>query len=152
MEIGKIIKVAIGIVSLLLVFVFADKMVINVDSDQIVITQDPVDGDLHIHTSQGMKNQNLGSVVGEYHKSNQYNFDIPEDLQDDLSYEQAFSNPEVAKYGIKVRFNDDGDAYIFGSMRYDLPLDEISLEALQTKFGSRDAIENDIVKRGRFRL
>jgi hypothetical protein len=32
-------------------------------------------------------------------------------------------------------------------MRYDLPLDEISLEKLQTKFGSRNAIENDIVKR-----
>jgi hypothetical protein len=147
MEIGKIIKVAVGVVALLLVVVFADKMAINVDSDEIVITQDPIDGDLHIHTSQGMKNQNLGSVVGQYHKSNQYNFDIPEDLQDELSYDNAFSNPEVAKYGIKVRFNDDGDAYIFGSMRYDLPLDEPSLEALQTQFGSRSAIENDIVRR-----
>ena len=147
MEITKILKIAAGVFALLVLIVLVNKLTINVNSDEIVVTQDPIDGDLHIHVSQGMKNQNFGTVVGVYHKSNQYNFDIPEELQNELKYEQAFTNAEVAKYGIKVRFNDDGDAYIFGSMRYDLPLDEVSLEALQTQFGSKYAIENDIVKR-----
>lgn len=141
------IAMILGVFALIAVIFLTNKMLVTVSADEIIVTQDPIDGELHIHTSQGMKNQNFGDIVGSYNKSNQYNFDIPDELKDELKYDDAFTNSEVAKYGIKVRFNDDGDAYIFGSMRYDLPLDDKSIEVIQTQFGSNNAIENDIIKR-----
>jgi hypothetical protein len=144
---GKVIKLSLASVVLIGLIIVANKMLVNVASDEIVVTQDPIDGDLHYHVTQGLKNQNMGQLVGQYHKSNQYNFDIPVDKQDELRYEDAFANPEVAQYGIKVRFADDGDAYIFGSMRYEMPRDEPTLEKVQTEYGSSDAVEADLVKR-----
>ena len=125
----------------------ANKTVINVDADEIVVTQDPLDGELHVHTTAGLKNQNFGNVVGIYPKWDQFDFDIPENRKDELRYEDAWSNPEVAKYGYKVRFNDDGEAYIFGSLPVTMPLDVTSIAHIQTNQGSWESIEHNIVNK-----
>ncbi len=73
-------KLSIGLVILgiLIVIVFSGKIFQNVDANQIVCTQDPLDGDLHWHITAGLKNQNLGKVT-DYIKSSQYWFSKQKD-------------------------------------------------------------------------
>jgi hypothetical protein len=88
----------------------------SVDADEILVVQDAFDGELHWHTSPGIKSQMWGRTT-VYKKRSTYEFKAP------------------------VTFNDGGKGEIHGSVQYELPLDPKNLTELHTKYGSDVAIQ-----------
>ncbi|MDO8516955.1 MAG: SPFH domain-containing protein [Nanoarchaeota archaeon] len=123
----------LGVIALIIMF-FASKTIFeNVDAGEIVIIQDPIDGDLHFYTAQGMKFQKFGKVT-KYQKSFQYWFSVATDQGKKLDQ------------SIKIRYNDGGHAQISGSVRCDLPMDNEHLTLIHTKLGSQVALEHELVR------
>jgi len=129
-------SVVIGVVSVLLLIMglsFSSRIAENVPADKIVIIQDPIDGELHFYTTQGLKYQNFGTPTS-YSKSVQYWFSNMAD--------QGGEKDE----SLGTVFNDGGEASISGSVRVELPTDVESLEELHTKYGSDRAIIQELVR------
>lgn len=104
----------------------------DVDAGEIVVIQDPIDGELHVYKAPGMVWQGWGKVT-HYKKSGQFWF---------------LANPKDEKIdnSLPVKWNDGGHASISGSIRYDLPLDDESMLKLHSTFGSLEAIETHLIK------
>lgn len=131
MQTKKILKLSVIGVLLFFAVIFSFKMFETVGASEIVVIQYP-NGKLEIYTSPGIKFQGWGSIT-RYKKSFQYWFSKNEKKED-------------ADQSIKVRFNDGGHAQISGSCRVDLPLDEVSMILLHTRYGSQEAIERALVR------
>lgn len=117
----------------------AGKLFENVNANEIVVIQDPVDGELHWYVSQGLKWQGAGKVTS-YQKRLIYEFSCGE-----MQKEKDECAPEK-DHGIKVRFNDGGHGTMYGSIQYEMPLDEKNLNALHTRFGSQEAIQKQLIE------
>lgn len=110
----------VGIVTVFLLF-NSLRFFENVGADEIVVIQAPVSGELTWHTTPGIKYQGFGGVT-TYKKRSIYEFEAP------------------------VQFNDGGKGIIFGSVQYDLPLDTENLNELHTRFGSMQAIQQQVME------
>lgn len=119
----KVFSVGITVVLLFVVLVLSFKLFENVDADEILVVQDPVDGDLHWYINPGIKWQWIG-------KTTKY-------LKRDIYLIQE----------ARVRFNDAGHGTIRGSVQYDMPLDSDNLTKLHTRYGSPEAIKDQVIKR-----
>lgn len=116
----------------LICLVSAGKMYEDIDAGEIVVIQDPIDGELHVYTQPEMVWQGWGKAT-HYKKSNTFWFSAPTEKD----------GPDKS---IPVKWNDGGHATISGSVRYDLPTDYKQMVALHSTFGSQEAIENTIIK------
>lgn len=132
----------IGIFSAILIIVFfvlSGKMWETVDSNEIVVIQDPVDGELHIYiggtATGGLQFQNFGTPT-HYKKSSQFWFSKTNDKGEKNDLDQS----------ITIRFNDGGHARVSGSVRINMPLDEKSIVKLHTTYGSEEAIQGSLVR------
>lgn len=121
-------KIAAVLGVILLLFAFSGKIVEDVDAGEVVVIQDAFDGELHVYTQPGVEMQLFGRST-HYKKSFQYYFD----------------GAEGHAPMIPTQFYDGGHANIPGSIRVDLPTDEKSIKYLHSKFGSQEAIENQLV-------
>jgi len=131
-SIKKYVYGAMAIV-LLLFFLFSISSIFeNVDANEIVVIQAPWSGKLTVVSTPGVCWQGFGKVT-PYKKSYQYWFSKKKDE----------GNKE--DQSIKVRFNDGGHAQLSGSVRVDMPLDEKSVIALHTRYGSQEAIEHALI-------
>jgi hypothetical protein len=135
LNIKKILGIVFGVLMLILTVTFAGRMNEEVDAGEIVVIQDPIDGELHIYNQPGLYWQNFGKAT-HYKKSTQFWFTKPD----------AAKKEDTPDQSIKIRFNDGGHAAISGSVRVDLPTDDQSIILLHTKYGSQDAIEQQLVK------
>lgn len=133
---GVITGIFVGIL-LIVFFVLSGKMWETVDADEIVVIQDPVDGELHTYiggtATGGLQFQNFGTAT-HYNKSFQFWFSNQKD------------QGEPKDESIKIRFNDGGHAQVSGSVRMNMPLDEKSIIKLHTIYGSQGAIEQNLVR------
>lgn len=120
---GKVLALVVSAAILVILIIFSGMIVENVDADEILIIQDPIDGDLHWYSSPGVKPQWFGKVT-KYKKRDIYTF------------QEA-----------RVRFNDAGHGTIQGSVQYDMPLDAENLTKLHTRYGSPEAIKDQVIKR-----
>jgi regulator of protease activity HflC (stomatin/prohibitin superfamily) len=131
----KRITIAVLVVFLLIFGIFgAGKMWEDIDAGEIVVIQDPYDGELHVYDSPGLVWQGWGKAT-HYKKSNTFWFNWEIDGKD-----------TTADRTIPVKWNDGGHAAISGSVRYDLPTDHSLMINLHSKFGSQTGIENQIIK------
>ena len=121
-------KIGAVLAAILLLFAFSGKIVEDVDAGEVVVIQDAFDGELHVYTQPGVEWQLFGRST-HYKKSFQYYFD----------------GAEGHAPMIPTQFYDGGHANIPGSIRVDLPTDEKSIKYLHSKFGSQEAIENQLV-------
>jgi regulator of protease activity HflC (stomatin/prohibitin superfamily) len=128
----QILGIVIGAILLLTMAFVMPKLWEDVDAGEVVIIQDPFDGDLHVYTEPGWQWQGMGRAT-HYRKSNQFWFSAPKS-EDDMDQ------------SIPVKWNDGGHAAISGSVRYDLPMEKTSLVKLHSIFGSQDAIEAQLIK------
>lgn len=126
----RILGGVLGIILLVFLFAFSGGAYEQNDAGEIVIIQDPFDGELHVYTQPGYQPQFWGKAT-HYKKSNQFWF--------------SFTEQDSSK-AIAVKWNDGGHAVISGSIRYDLPTDEATLIHIQSTFGSQEAIENSLIK------
>lgn len=126
----------IGSIAVITLFflIFSGKLVENMDNKEIMVVQNPFSGALSVYSGQGgMKWQGFGTVT-KYRKSFQYWFDGKE--------HEGYSNVGSP---IPIKFYDGGHAAIPGSVRVDLPLDVPSIIKIHTKYGSQEALENQLV-------
>lgn len=101
----------------------------TVNADEIVIKQGIWDGQLTYWTASGFQFENFGKL-SHYKKSAQF----------------AFEKKDGVDGRFKIRFNDGGHAMISGSLRFELPLDQVNLEKLHSKFGTFEAIEQQLLR------
>lgn len=99
----------------------------NVDAHEMMVLQDPVDGQLHIFTSPGWKWQ-WGGKVTKY----------------PLRAEYVFNDEHSSK---KLQFNDGGVGWLYGAVNWEMPLDNESIIRIHTKYGSAEAVEQQAVAR-----
>lgn len=105
----------------LLAITFGGKFVENIDADEILVVQAPISGELSWYVNAGLKPQWFGKTT-TYHKRAIYVFKAP------------------------VQFNDGGKGIIHGSIQYDMPLDVENLTELHTRFGSKEAIQSQVIQ------
>lgn len=129
----RIILASFGVLLFILLVSFSGKLFEEVGAGEIVVIQDPIDGELHIYTSQGLKPQYFGTVT-HYKKSFQFWFQKP-----------TKENPDESDMSIKARFNDGGHAQLSGSVRVDLPLSDSLIISLHTRYGSQESIEKQLI-------
>ena len=103
------------------------------DNGEIMCIQGAVDGNMTWTTTGGLKNKNFGHVT-KYKKRSQFWFSSKTD--------QGTPGDE----SIKVRFNDGGHANLSGSFSWDMPLAEANLKDLHVKYGSQEAVEQQLVR------
>jgi hypothetical protein len=131
--IKRITFLILGIVLLIVLVNFAGRVGEDVDAGEIVVIQDPYDGELHIYTQPGWQFQNFGMPT-HYRKSTQFWFTKDKEQGD------------ARDQSIKIRFMDGGHAQTSGSARWDMPLDEKSINQIHSIFGSQTAIENQLIR------
>ena len=107
----------LGFVSIVLCF----NMWENVDANKIMIVQSPVKGKLTPFCTSGVKWQGFGHII-KYSKRSIYRFRIP------------------------VRFNDGGHGTMYGSVQYDMPLDNGHLLSIRDKFNNQEALETQLIQ------
>ena len=129
----RIIWSVVGVVGCLGLIAVCCGTITTVNAEEIVIKQNAIDGKLNFWTQPGVYNRAFGRTT-HYKKSTQYSFSAMHDQgkKDDQS--------------LKARFNDGGHGYISGTLRFELPLTESHLMLLHTKFGSQEAIEQQLVR------
>ena len=103
------------------------------DNSEIMCVQGCVDGNMTWTTTGGLKNKNFGHVT-RYKKRSQFWFSSKND--------QGKPDDE----SIKVRFNDGGHANLSGSFSWDMPLAESFLKDLHVKYGSQEAVDQQLVR------
>jgi len=129
----KVLALGIGIVVGFILFILSFQVLENLDASQIMVIQSPIKGNLAWHISQGVKWQGFGKVT-KYTKRDQFWFSLRKD--------QGVKADE----SIKIRFNDNSHASISGSVAWEIPTDEKNLTALHVKYGSQDAIKQQLVR------
>ncbi len=129
-QIGLII---VSVIAFLVLISSASNLIEGVDAGEIVVIQDPIDGDLHVYKTAGLVWQSWGTVT-KYTKEEQYWFS---------SDENEGSRDDAA---INIRFNDGGSAKISGSVRWQMPTNDDNIVKLHSVFGSQAAIEHALMK------
>jgi len=130
---AKIFTLVLIVVVAIVLISVSGNFVERVGADEIVVIQDPIDGELHVYTTPGLKYQNFGEAT-HYQKETQYWFSASDDQGDKIDQ------------SIKIRFNDGGHAKISGSVRYKLPMDVPSMIKIHTLYGSQHAIDQQLVR------
>ena len=125
--------IGISVITVIFVLSSMGKMAEDVDAGEIVVIQDPIDGELHVYSQPGWVNQSFGTAT-HYKKSFQFWFSKAKD--------QGGTEDE----SIPVRFNDGGKATVSGSVRVNLPVDEMSMVKLHSDFRSQEAIEHALIR------
>lgn len=141
---GKsIIAGVLGIIALFACLIIPFACTATVGAEEIVVLQS-VSGDLTVWTEPGWKYQGLGSIT-RYKRSAQ--FDFTSATEDHKA--KSDDEKKTAKHDntIGIRFNDQGEAKMSGSVSYDLPLDHEAMLKMHKKFGSMEAIEDRLVRR-----
>jgi len=137
----------IGIAFLLIgAFYLGNKLLINVPANRIYVVQTP-GGKMHVYSTPGWQNQQLGDLVGDYPKFDLSSFDIPEDQKESLSYDNAWTDNNVARFGVKVQFYDRGEAFLFVTIPVEMPTDEQSIRFIQEKHGGWESLNSQIVQK-----
>lgn len=139
------IATMVGIAFVLIgAFYLGNKLLINVPADRIYMVQTP-GGTMHVLSAPGWQNQSLGDLVGDYPKFELTSFDIPEDQRESMNYENAWTDNNTSRYGIKVKFYDQGEAFLFGTIPVEMPMDDSSLIAIQYKHGGWESLRAQII-------
>lgn len=129
-----IIRLVSGLFMFILVMFVITKMVFVLDAREIAVVQYP-NGNLEAIFKPGPHIQGFGGIT-IYKKSFQYNFSDPK---------YTTKNNKNPNTSIKVRFNDGGHGQLSGSVRIDLPQDQKNMLNLHTRYGSQEAIENNLI-------
>lgn len=142
MGIRKTLALVVAGVMLLAALVLGGKVVENVGASEIVVIQDPIDGEFHWYVTPGVKWQGFGSITS-YPKRAIYDFKCGE-------YKEGTSESQCAEGTtdgrISIRFNDGGHGWVDGSIQYEMPLDATHLTELHVRFGSRESIQKQLVE------
>lgn len=125
----------VGVMAVLVVFgtIASFQMGENLDAEDLMVIQSPLSGTLNWHTSPGVKGQWFGKVT-KHRKRDQFWFSARSD------------QGKKVDESLQVRFNDGAHATISGSIAWEMPMDEKNLTALHVRYGSHDAIQQQLIR------
>ena len=126
----------VGILSVLMLafLVFGSTSLFeHIDANEILLVQSPVKGVVTAHTTPGIKWQGFGRVVVLL-KRTQFWFSA------------AVDQGKKEDESLRIRFNDNAHAKISGSISWELPLSYDYLRRLFDKYGTQNAIEQQLVR------
>lgn len=130
--IKKIMFTSLTVVGIIMAIVYSGSLFEEVNSDEIVVIQHPLSGQLDVYTTAGTKPQYLG-IATHYKK------------RSTIWFSKHKNQGDTTDQSIKIRFNDGGHATISGAVSMELPMDVTSVIAFHSKFGSQSSIEHDLV-------
>jgi len=141
---GMSVKKIVGILLLLIIVVgggfSSHAMFENVPAGYICVIQSPISGELTVYTEPGLKLQKFGMVT-YYPRSGVLDFNQPIEQNDATRYNPADD------HALKVTFNDGGEAWISGSIRYDYPLDQEKMKTLHKMFSSHNNVMKGLIEK-----
>ncbi|SHN50943.1 SPFH domain-containing protein [Desulfovibrio litoralis] len=115
----------------------------NVAAGNICVIQSPVSGELTVYTEPGIKWQGFGRVT-YYPRSGVYEFNQPVD-PNDPSQEKDYV-PHLDN-SLKITFNDGGEAWVSGSIRYDYPLTTDQIIILHKMFSGHENVLKGLIEK-----
>ncbi len=115
----------------------------NVPAGYICVIQSPLSGKLTIHTEPGLKAQLFG-IVTYYPRSGVFEFNQPVDPNDPS---QVASYKAENDDALKITFNDGGEAWISGSIRYDYPLEQDKIKTLHKMFSTHNNVMKGLIEK-----
>lgn len=115
----------------------------NVPAGYICVIQSPISGDLTVYTEPGLKLQKFGRVT-YYPRSGVLEFNQPIDIND--AGQARYYQPSE-DHSLKITFNDGGEAWISGSIRYDYPLDMEQIKTLHKMFSSHNNVMKGLIEK-----
>jgi regulator of protease activity HflC (stomatin/prohibitin superfamily) len=130
---GGMATVIVGGFLALAAIVSVPQMVENLDANDLMVLQSPIEGNLSTYTEPGVKWQTFGKVT-KYPRRSEYRFTNAKDMAAD-------SGPK------KLRFNDGGHADLSGAISWEMPLEPEAILKIHKKFGSAQAVEQQVVAR-----
>lgn len=130
-------KAVVGVVAVLVLSIGAFNLWENLDASDIMVIQAPGSGNLTWSTTPGIKFQGLGKVT-TYKKRHQFEFECPRN-------EDGTVDP-ARNRSLPTTFNDGGRAFICGSIAWEMPLSVEDLNPLHAKYGSDNAIQEQIIR------
>jgi len=107
----------------------------SVDVDEVVVIQSPMSGELAVYTTPGYKWQGFGSVYS-FKKRGTFEFKAG-------SFDDKLGQ---AKGGIPIRFTEGGHATLYGSIQYEMPLDDASIKNIVSNYRSDEAIRRNLIE------
>jgi regulator of protease activity HflC (stomatin/prohibitin superfamily) len=119
----------------LMVATWATLNMVEVNGAGEILVIQGLDGNLKVVYKAGPTGQFFGDVT-RYRKSSQIYFLAPED--------KKLVGTEEDK-SLPVKFNDGGHAWISGSIRVDLPLDEAKMKKVHSTYGSQESVQSQLV-------
>jgi len=131
---GRIITAVIGIVAALFLLIAGPMLVENLDASEIMVLQSPISGDLTVYTDPGWKYQGFGTVT-KYPRRLEFKFGSVSDKDKD-------NGP-----GLGVRFYDGGNATLFGTISWLMPLNPKDVIEIHKEFHSAEAFEHQAIRR-----
>lgn len=124
----SIVGLIVGAILLVVVAVSAGSLVEGLDANEIMVIQDPIDGELHVYTEPGIYPQMFGKIT-KYPRRSIYQFDSSGDS----------AAPK------KLRFNDGGHADLSGSVSWEMPLATDAVIKIHRTFGNTAGVETQAV-------
>ncbi len=115
----------------------------NVPAGFICVIQSPIDGELTVYTEPGLKLQKFGKVT-LYPRAGVFEFNQPVDPND--TSQVRYYNP-AQDDSLKITFNDGGEAWISGSIRYEYPLEVKKMEVLHKMFYGHDNVKRGLIEK-----
>jgi regulator of protease activity HflC (stomatin/prohibitin superfamily) len=121
-----------ALIALIVVLSMIGNLFEDVDANEIMVLQAVPSGHLSVYKTPGWKWQGFGRVT-KYHKRVQFNF-----LEVDKKRE--------INSGLRVRFNDGGHAFAYGSFAWEMPIADSMVIPLHMKYGSEEGIANQLIR------
>lgn len=132
----RIVAIALSAVLLVGLFLSASEMFENVDAREIVVIQDPFDGELHVYTEPGYQFQAFGKVT-RYPRRAEYRF-----TSTAVNAEGKAEGTDTSK---RLRFNDGGHGNLSGAVSWEMPLAHDAIIKIHRSFGSVEGVEQQAV-------
>ena len=127
----KVLLISLGLLVLILVLT-SGRLIEVVDNSEVVVIQS-LYGNLEVKKTAGPVWQGYGKAT-HYLKRGQYWFSKHKDEGD------------TTVQSIKIRFMEGGHATLSGSVSYYIPMADADILNMHTFFGSREALETQLVK------
>lgn len=119
MKPDRTLKLAIGAVITIVLFIMCFGIFQNLPADKIMVIQD-LGGGLHVYTTPGPKWQWWGKVT-------------------------KYVKRDIYEFKTSVRFNDGGHGTMIGSVQYENPTSIPQVKELHQKFGTQQAVEDHLI-------
>ncbi len=143
MSMRALIGSLVGFIVLSVASVTAFSVFENVQAGYICVIQSPLSGELTVYTEPGLKLQMFGKIT-LYPRAGVLEFNQPVDPNDPIQVRHYDPRQDRS---LKITFNDGGEAWISGSIRYEYPLEHEKIKILHKMFFGHENVRAGLIEK-----